>query len=523
MSDPLTMASTPSASRQPAMPTAKFSHSLQWRLVVMLTLVVLLFSSVVAGFGAWQGYKQAQKLQDMKLASLVSLAKSHDLTFKQDQINVNFNYDLPLLPGEKIDEGKNAINIELFNNDEQKNRTIIYWLRDPRLQVFFDASQLDALKNRADGLYDIQAKTGGWRVYLFTADPHNTDNNLLTRRLLVAEKSDIRHTLAWQSAKQIILPLLLLIPLLVVVLVLTINQLFLPLRTVTEILQHNSNAPQTLAKTAYRNDLSLLINDDLVNNLPTEIQPFLRLIQQQIHDLMSMMASNQRFIANASHQLRTPMTAVLLQAEQLKNLPVGTPTFTQAADELLASIKRNNYLMNQLLLLAKTEQMHPLEKLTPFSTCAVISQLLIDYYPFAVQKQLNLGVDELMDVQLPISELGFKIIAQNLIENAIKYTPSGGSIDVAVYQQLSGATSQAILSVKDTGQGIADADMANVLEPFYQTQTDHAANGFGLGLSIVSNLVANSGGRLTLQNRYQSAQSTTIIGLDVTVIWDMPV
>lgn len=523
MSEPLTTTLAPLANSQPTMPKAKFRHSLQWRLVVTLTIVVLLFSCVVAGLGAWQGYKQAQKLQDMKLASLVSLAKSHDLTFQQDQVNVNFNYDLPSLSEVKSDNDRNAIDIELFNNDKQKNRTIIYWLHDPRLQSFFGVSQLEALKNRADGLYDIQTKTGGWRVYLFTADPHNADNNLLTRRLLVAEKSGIRHTLAWQSAKQIILPLLLLIPLLVLVLVLTINQLFLPLRTVTEILQHSANSPQKLAKTAYRNDLSLLINDDLVANLPTEIQPFLRLIQQQINDLMTMMASNQRFIANASHQLRTPMTAVLLQAEQLKNLTVGTPNFEQAVDELLASIKRNNHLMNQLLLLAKTEQLHPFEKLTAFSTSAIISQLLIDYYPLAEQKQLNLGVDELMDVQLPISELGFNIIAQNLIENAIKYTPSGGSIDVAVYQQVSGTTVQAVLSVKDTGQGIEEADIAKVLEPFYQTQTDHTANGFGLGLSIVSNLIANSGGKLMMQNRYPPSQPTSITGLDVTVTWDITV
>lgn len=501
---------------------AKFSHSLQWRLVVTLSIVVLLFSSVVAGFSAIQGYKQAQKLQDMKLASLVSLAKSHDLTFKQDEVDVKFNYDLPTLSDVKTQTDKNAIDVELFNNDEQKNRTIIYWLRDPRLQTFFDVSQLETLRNRADGLYDIHAKTGGWRVYLFTADPYNADNNVLTRRLLVAEKSDIRHTLAWQSAKQIILPLLLLIPLLVLVLVLTINQLFLPLRTVTEILQHSANSPQKLAKTAYSNDLSLLINDDLVHDLPTEIQPFLRLIQQQINDLMAMMATNQRFIANASHQLRTPMTAVLLQAEQLKNLPIGTPNFQQAVDELLASIKRNNQLMNQLLLLAKTEQRQPLERLSDFSTSEVISQLLIDYYPLAEQKQLNLGVEQLMDVKVPISELGFKIIAQNLIENAIKYTLSGGSIDVAVYQQAGeAATSQVIFLVKDTGPGIAANEIAKVLEPFYQTQADHAAKGFGLGLSIVSNLIVNSGGKLSIRNRDPSPNITGLTGLEVTVSWQI--
>lgn len=523
----------------PSHGAAKYQHSLQWRLIVTVTSVVLLFISCVAGFSAWQGYKQAQKLQDMKLASLVSLAKSHDLTFERNQVNVNADYDLPTQVINTADQ--TPINVDILNIDNAENQTLIFWLSDKRLANYFDANTLARLSHKADGLYDIVGNTGQWRVYLFTADPKNTDNNQLTTRLLVAENSNIRHTLAWQSAKQMTLPLLLLIPLLVLVLVLTINQLFLPLRTVTEILQHSSVSPTRFA-TAQPQDLSLLISDELVQDLPSEIQPFLRLIQQQIKDLTTTMAMNQRFVANASHQLRTPMTAVLLQAEQLKYLTVGTTDYQTRVDELLESIKRNNHLMNQLLLLAKTEQFQPVNHQQSYSTTDVISQLLIDYYPIADQKNISLGVDELLDVALPIGELGFKLIVQNLLENAIKYTPNGGKVDISLTQQppspqddMHEQRPTIRLTVADTGQGIAEHELTKVIEPFYQSSsahslpsqesnhsqdTSHSLNlgGFGLGLSIVSNLVASSGGRFVLTNRYDPS-GTTVLGLTACVTW----
>lgn len=516
----------------PSHGATKYQHSLQWRLIVTLTSVVLLFISCVAGFSAWQGYKQAQKLQDMKLASLVSLAKSHDLTFERNQVNVNADYDLPTQVINTADQ--TLINVDILNIDNAENQTLIFWLSDKRLAKYFDANTLARLSHKADGLYDIVGNTGQWRVYLFTADPKNTDNNQLTTRLLVAENSNIRHTLAWQSAKQMTLPLLLLIPLLVLVLVLTINQLFLPLRTVTEILQHSSVSPTRFA-TAQPQDLSLLISDELVQDLPSEIQPFLRLIQQQIKDLTTTMAMNQRFVANASHQLRTPMTAVLLQAEQLKYLTVGTTDYQTRVDELLESIKRNNHLMNQLLLLAKTEQFQSPATISSYSTTQVISQLLIDYYPIAEKKHISLGVDDLLDVQLPINELGFKLIVQNLLENAIKYTPNDGKVDISLTQtNLLNVNSQIqhpaiALTVQDTGQGIDETELSKVLEPFYQAHANLPSqqsadpsnpSGFGLGLSIVSNLVNHSGGSFRLSNRYDS-QRHTIQGLNAYVSWDI--
>lgn len=511
-----------------------FRHSLQGRLLFTLTAVCLLFSGLVATVSFYQSYRQAQTLQDAKLESLVSLAKNHDLSIDNDQIDIDFK-ESDFKKNQSPTAPLARPTLDSLEQDIANNQTLIYWLDDARLQDYFSQDTLYHLTKKDDGFYEIQGKNGTWRLYIYTQiqekivhlpsprekpknpyalkTPPPTLTKTITkeRRLVIGELLDIRNQLAWQSAKTILLPLLLLIPLLLLVIAITVHQVFKPLARLTDGLTQNFNAVihpnRTLEKSALKTEWIDPFNEE---KLPNEIRPFIQVIREQMQHLLDSLALNERFVSNASHQLRTPMTAIFLQAQQLKLNDNATPAHireqSHAIDSLLDSIKRNNHLINQLLTLSKSEQKNQPSAVAPFSPSQVVTDVLLDFYPIASQKNINLGVAVLQDVKITIAELSFKIIVQNLIENAIKYTPPEGQVDISLFDT-DGAT---YLMVQDSGIGISEAELDNILEPFYRanavtavTQTPQGsplAEGFGLGLAIVNNLVTASQGELIIAN-----------------------
>ncbi|WP_296404543.1 HAMP domain-containing sensor histidine kinase [Psychrobacter sp.] len=508
----------------------KSRNTLQWRLIGAVIFVALIFTVLVATYSAWQSYHQAQKLQDAKLTSLVNLAKSHDLTLsnKNKTITLNYGEDQLNSSNTNLDED----DLELWQSDPVDNPIIIYWLTDKHLKTYFSADELDHLRKLPDGLYDVEGTNSNyelikWRVYLSTGPitkssklSSSAKKHLSNKRIIIAEKADIRDILAWNSATHILIPMLTLIPLLAVVLLLVINRLFLPLREITKTLSDSTNYAHTFLLSD--NSLSLLKDEEYINQLPTEIQTFLRVIQSQIKHLLQSMKMNKRFVANASHQLRTPMTSVLLLAEQLKNINPNQIDYQLKIDTLLASIKRTSHLMNQLLLLLKIEQgVQTDDNLYQFSPSRVIEDVLIDCYPLADSKQISLGVGTLKDIPIPVSELEFKLIVQNLVENSIKYTPNKGQIVI----NLDIKDQRVIFQIKDSGPGIPEHEISKITEPFYRStahyQKDYHlhSEGFGLGLSIVQNIINNRGGKLILTNCYDKNEPKSIIGLVATVQW----
>lgn len=530
------------------------TQSLQWRLLLTLTMVCLLFSGLVASFSFYQSYLQAQKLQDTKLASLVSLAKSHDLSIENDQIDIDLKEINSHQPsGQNSVESASLFNLaQAIDQDITTDQTLIYWIDDTRLAAYFSQAALDDLTKKNDGLYEVQGLNGSWRLYLYTqpnikkdihpkpSSRHSTIDNqsasarthspkplmtppyLSQRRLVIGELLDIRNQLAWQSAKKILLPLLLLIPLLLLVIILTVHRMFQPLSQITQSLTASVD-PNLLSRIISSN--SMLVPADSFNQftlnqlkrqkLPSEILPFIQVIRQQMQSLLDSLAINERFVSNASHQLRTPMTAILLQAEQIKLSPTATAIQiaeqSVAIDRLIESIKRNNLLINQLLTLSKSEQKHHTLPVLPFSPSEVITEVLLDYYPIASQKNINLGVSRLDEVVIPIAELHFKIIVQNLLDNAIKYTPIAGRVDIGLFSE----NGHTYLQVQDSGIGIDEAELDKILEPFYRasavtvspkrgsgaTTSASVIEGFGLGLAIVNNLVTASQATLTIANQ----------------------
>jgi two-component system sensor histidine kinase TctE len=213
--------------------------------------------------------------------------------------------------------------------------------------------------------------------------------------------------------------------------------------------------------------------------------------------MQGLIASQRRFIADASHQLRTPLTVLKTQAELA--LRENDPAAMQAIVRSIAVTTDSTVqLANRLLTLARIEHGSGSAHAGPVSLTAVARQVGLELALPAVQKELDLALeaDEEDDTVVDGQELLLHELLTNLADNAIRYTPVGGSVLLRVRRQAGGV----LLEVQDSGPGIAPAEYYKVLMPFYRAQGALETNpgGTGLGLTIVQDIVTLHGATLTL-------------------------
>ena len=259
-------------------------------------------------------------------------------------------------------------------------------------------------------------------------------------------------------------------------------------------------------------DLDARRADDMsplpMKGMPSELHPFIASINGLIARMRLMMDQQRRFIADAAHELRTPIAALSLQAENLD--PVDLPA---AARHRLAALKqgmhRTKHLLEQLLALARQEA-HPFGRgeMPQVSLDQVAKEVVADLLPQALNRNIDLGFELVEPLAVPGEPVMLAAMIRNLLDNALRYTPEGGNVDIGVYPQ-DGA---AILQIEDSGPGIESGDMDRIFEPFFRGAREEV-EGTGLGLSIVKRVVDGLGGSIALENITGIGRS----GLRVTV------
>uniref|UniRef100_UPI0009CA0D88 ATP-binding protein n=1 Tax=Pseudomonas sp. FSL W5-0299 TaxID=1917484 RepID=UPI0009CA0D88 len=241
-------------------------------------------------------------------------------------------------------------------------------------------------------------------------------------------------------------------------------------------------------------------------HLPSEIRPFVVAINRLLKRVAQTMETQRRFIADAAHELRSPMTALSLQAERLSSTPMSEAS-RHSVVPLAQGIERSRKLIEQLLALAAAQSFTQRAE-TTVSVHAVFRRVLEDLLPLAENKGIDIGVESVKDVQVVINELDLFILIKNLVDNAIRYTPAGGRVDLSVEP----AEQCVLIEIKDSGPGISVAEQALVFDPFYRSLgTDET--GSGLGLSIVAAIADRTGARIQLSFSDEVKQS----GLCVSV------
>lgn len=295
----------------------------------------------------------------------------------------------------------------------------------------------------------------------------------------VAETRQKRGDLSSKIVSGVLLPQFAFIPLAILLVYLGLGRGIAPL-----------NRLQTLIERRRPTDLSPIST----RGLPEEVQPLILAFNDMMARLEQNLQGQQRFIADAAHQMRTPLTGLMMQAELA--LEETDPAQIRAClERISASAIRAAHLINQLLALARAES--SFEKIHAVETvnlAQLAQEVTLNLAHTAMAKHIDVGFEsEEAPVPLAGNPLLLKEMISNLVDNAIKYTPEGGTITVRVL-----AAPSPTLQVEDSGIGIAEADREMVFERFYRV-LGSGAEGSGLGLAIVREIAELHRGRAELK------------------------
>lgn len=247
-----------------------------------------------------------------------------------------------------------------------------------------------------------------------------------------------------------------------------------------------------------------------VGGIPEEVLPLVASLNELLDRLGKALEEQRRFIADAAHELRTPLTAVQLQAQLLQRADSDLAR-DNAAEQIQAGIKRASHLVHQLLTLARMEPEEWQRSFSQVDLSALLKTVLVDHSAAAEKRQIDLGITR--DTKLFIEGDGesLRIMLGNLIDNAIRYTPQGGRINVG----LSKKDVLAQILVEDSGPGIPKEERGKVFKRFYR-QPGTREMGSGLGLAIVQEVVSHHGGEIVLGNSASSQGLEVVITLPIT-------
>ena len=254
----------------------------------------------------------------------------------------------------------------------------------------------------------------------------------------------------------------------------------------------------------------ILALQSLMSMLPAEVRPFAVAINRLLARVSQSMESQRRFVADAAHELRSPLTAMSLQAERLAEAEMSSVA-RERLTVLRQGIERGRSLLDQLLTLAKVQSAADSPK-SPVSVQSIYRRVLEDLMPLAEAKHIDIGVEGTQDAEVWASELDMIALVKNLVDNAIRYTPEEGRVDLSVGV----SEEKAELRVRDSGPGIPLAERDRVFDPFYRTLGSEQI-GSGLGLSIVQTIAHRIGAEIRLDFVDETQQT----GLKVSVIVPM--
>ena len=284
----------------------------------------------------------------------------------------------------------------------------------------------------------------------------------------VAETRHKREQLASRIISGVLLPQFAIIPLAVILVYLGLNRGIKPL-----------NMLQARIRRRRPSDLSPIP----VDRAPEEVQPLVIAFNEMMARLEQNLQAQQRFIADAAHQMRTPLTGLKMQTELALSEP--DPDRMRDALALIAeSTDRASRMINQLLVLARAEASHEkVHRVEPVDLNALARSAAQEWFERALARKIDLGFEsEHWPLMIEGVPLLLRELLSNLIDNAVKYTPDGGRVTVRTR-----GTEFIVLEIEDNGIGIAAEDRERIFERFYRALgTD--VDGSGLGLPIVAEI-----------------------------------
>jgi signal transduction histidine kinase len=233
-----------------------------------------------------------------------------------------------------------------------------------------------------------------------------------------------------------------------------------------------------------------------LSKIPRELMPLVVSINGLLQRLRNAFAARQRFVQDAAHELRTPLTAITLQAESLRRR-LGNSVDDTELTRLDAGIERMHRLVAQLLGLARQEAAQPIDGSTVVDLQELIKASIGSLIPLAEKRGIDLGLKATEHAVISGDANDLRSVFDNLLDNALRYTPAGGSVDVTLRHD----DGEAVIEFVDTGTGIPPELLEQVFERFYRV-LGTGAQGSGLGLAIAQSAAERGGFHIELQNRH---------------------
>jgi two-component system sensor histidine kinase TctE len=308
----------------------------------------------------------------------------------------------------------------------------------------------------------------------------------------VAQTLSKRSALATEIIKGVILPQFVILPLAVLLVWFALARGIRPLAELQQRIRRREST-----------DLSAIAEGDV----PDEVAPLVRAINDLLQRLDRTIATQRHFLADAAHQLKTPLAGLRMQAElATREIDSGRgdpASMKHSLQQIALSTQRASHTVNQLLAMARAEDTGQAARHKAVDLASIARAVVRDFVPRAIERRIDLGF-EAPDGQ--IGPTGTRLMAEpvlvsemvrNLIDNALIYTPPGGTVTVRVLRDP--LDEAVVLQVEDTGPGIAAAEREAIFRPFYRVP-DSGVDGSGLGLAIVQEVAERHGAQVSVSD-----------------------
>lgn len=326
------------------------------------------------------------------------------------------------------------------------------------------------------GFSTAETSEGRWRVY---------GTQAATTVIQVAQPMRVREQQAVELALKTLKPFALLLPLLAILIWLVVGHALEPLQRLTSLVK------------ARRVDALDPLPDE---PLPDEVRPLVGALNDLLVRLGAALERERSFMADAAHELRTPLTALHLQMEMLARA-ANEAERTDAMERLSAGVQRAIRLVEQMLSLARQEPRVDRSRVS-VALHDLAREVVAELVPFADAKQIDLGISESQPAFVRGDPEALRTLIRNLVDNAVRYTPHDGRVDVSLETApaaAGAAPTRATLRVVDTGPGIPPDERARVFDRFYR-RPGTTPPGSGLGMAIVKAIADTHGATVALDS-----------------------
>jgi len=432
------------------------THSLRGRLLWYLLAAITIAAVAQASIAYRTALQDADQIFD----------------YHMQQMALSLRSRVPLTSTEVAD----SVETPVSGSDEM---VVQVWSPDG-VQVFKSASHARLPQRAVLGFSNVRANGTTYRIFSI-----QTDNQTVQ----VAQDLAVRRSMASNLAFRTLGPIAVMMPILMLVVWWVVSGSLDPVSRVRR---------QVASRQA--DDLSPVSE----SGLPDEVRPLVQELNLLFGRVRTAFDAQQNFVADAAHELRTPLAALKLQVQSLERADCDEARRV-AVGRLGAGIERATRLVEQLLVLARQEANEAPRQAVDMA--GVARRAVADLIGVAQAKGIDLGLQRADDgAEVQGQPDALMILLRNLVDNAIKYTPGGGTVDVSVQA----GAGQVVVTVEDSGPGIPPAERERVFDRFYRVPGSDAA-GSGLGLAIIKSIAERHGASLTL------GESAHLKGLEAKV------